>query len=159
MEYHSKCHSVYLMTYHLVFVTKYRRPVISDGIGDFMERRAAELCAGMGGKLISGETGKDHIHLLVDMPPQQKPSDVVRVLKTQLSRETRAVPEYDAYISKYLLKDALWQPSYFIATTGTAVLEKVKEYIDSQRTDGHKRKYEKTGRYIGVNKRKPSKKA
>lgn len=55
--------------------------------------------------------------------------------------------EYEAYISKYLWKDALWSPSYFIATTGTAVLEKVKEYIDSQRTEEHKRKYVKTGRY------------
>ena len=42
---------------------------------------------------------------------------------------------------------SLWQPSYFIATTGTTVREKVREYIDSQKTDEHRRKYEKTGRY------------
>ncbi|MBQ6635071.1 MAG: transposase [Lachnospiraceae bacterium] len=41
----------------------------------------------------------------------------------------------------------LWQPSYFVATTGTTVMEKVKEYIDSQQTEEHRRKYEKTGRY------------
>lgn len=37
----------------------------------------------------------------------------------------------------------LWSPSYFIATTGTTVLEKVKDYIDSQRTDEHHQKYSK----------------
>ena len=37
MEYKKKAHSVYLMTYHLVFVTKHRKPVISDEIGDFMK--------------------------------------------------------------------------------------------------------------------------
>ena len=37
MEYKRKAHSIYLMTYHLVFVTKYRKPVISNEIGDFMK--------------------------------------------------------------------------------------------------------------------------
>ena len=51
-------------------------------------------------------------------------------------------------VEKYIYGDApLWQPSYFIATTGTTVMEKVREYIDSQKTDEHRRKYEKTGRY------------
>ena len=30
MEYIRNAHSVYLLTYHIVFVTKYRRPVIPD---------------------------------------------------------------------------------------------------------------------------------
>lgn len=144
MDYRAKSHSVYLMTYHIVFVTKYRKPVLSNEIGDFMKRRAAELCNGMGGSLISAETDVDHIHLLVEMPPQVRPSDLIRVIKTQLSRETHRVPEYDAYIKQYLYGDApLWSPSYFIATTGTTVLEKVKDYIDSQRTDEHHQKYSK----------------
>lgn len=96
------------------------------------------------GSLISGETDTDHIHLLVEMPPQVRPSDLIRILKTQLSRETHRIPEYDAYIKQYLHGDApLWSPSYFIATTGTTVLEKVKDYIDSQRTDEHHQKYSK----------------
>ena len=56
--------------------------------------------------------------------------------------------DYDQYIKQYLLGNVpLWSPSYFIATTGGATLEKVKEYVESQRTDDHKRKYQKTGRY------------
>ena len=144
MDYRAKSHSVYLMTYHIVFVTKYRKPVLSNEIGDFMKRRADELCEHMGGSLISGETDTDHIHLLVEMPPQVRPSDLIRILKTQLSRETHRIPEYDAYIKQYLHGDApLWSPSYFIATTGTTVMEKVKDYIDSQRTDEHHQKYSK----------------
>ena len=30
MDYNKKAHSVYLLTYHIVFVTKYRRPVIRE---------------------------------------------------------------------------------------------------------------------------------
>ena len=40
-----------------------------------------------------------------------------------------------------------WSSSYFIASTGTTVMEKVKEYIEGQRTDEHKRKYVKRGKY------------
>lgn len=36
MEYNRKAHSVYLLTYHIVFVTKCRKPVITNEIGDFI---------------------------------------------------------------------------------------------------------------------------
>ena len=71
----------------LSFVTKYRRPVISDEIGYFMKNHAAYLCGRFGGELVSAETDEDHIHLLVSMPPDVAPSRLVATLKTQLSKE------------------------------------------------------------------------
>lgn len=91
-------HSVYMLTYHVIFVTKYRKPVITDEIGDFMVEYAKRLCLGYGGELVSGETNRDHIHLLISLPPQQTVSLVLRNLKTQLSKGTRAVPEYNEVI-------------------------------------------------------------
>ena len=73
---------------------------------------------------------------------------IIRVLKTQTSKKVHQNKDYDQYIKQYLLGNVpLWSPSYFIATTGGATLEKVKEYVESQPTDDHKRKYQKTGRY------------
>ena len=118
MDYNRKSHSVFLLTYHIVFVTKYRRPVITDEIGDFMKDHAAYLCGRFGGDLLSAETDRDHMHLLVE------------------------------HVRKYLWGDSsFWSSSYFIASTGTTVLEKVREYIDSQRTEEHKRKYVRSGKY------------
>lgn len=74
MKYNRKSHNVYLLTYHIVFVTKYRRPVISDEVGDFMKDHAAYLCGRFGGDLLSAETDRDHIHLLVSMPPDVAPT-------------------------------------------------------------------------------------
>ena len=148
MDYSKKAHSVYLLTYHIVFVTKYRRPVITDEIGDFMKELCAFICKEHNGELISCETDTDHIHLLVSMPPGERPSDLIRVLKTQTSKKVHMNPKYDSYVKKYLYGDiSLWSPSYFIATTGGVVLEKIKEYVESQRSDAYKRKYEKTGKY------------
>ena len=42
---------------------------------------------------------------------------------------------------------SLWSPSYFAATTVSDSLDVVKQYIEDQRTDEHKRKYEKRSRY------------
>ena len=146
MEYNRKSHSVYLLTYHIVFVTKYRRPVITDEIGDFMKNHASYLCGRFHGEMLSAETDRDHIHLLVSMPPEAAPSRLVGTLKTQLSKEVRAA--FPEQVQKYLWGDApFWSSSYFIATTGTTAMEKVKEYIESQRTQEHKRKYVKSGRY------------
>ena len=146
MDYNRKSHSVFLLTYHIVFVTKYRRPVITDEIGDFMKDHAAYLCGRFGGDLLSVETDRDHMHLLVSMPPDVAPSRLVTTLKTQLSKEVRA--EYREHVRKYLWEDSsFWSSSYFIASTGTTVLEKVREYIDSQRTEEHKRKYVRSGKY------------
>ena len=47
-EYIRTRHSVYLLTYHMVFVTKWRKPVITDEIGDFMVSTAKRLCDGYG---------------------------------------------------------------------------------------------------------------
>ena len=41
----------------------------------------------------------------------------------------------------------LWSSSYFVATTGSVSMDTVKSYIESQRTDEHKRKYEKRSKY------------
>ena len=58
----------------------------------------------------------------------------------ELSKEVRA--EYTEHVRKYLWGDApFWSNSYFIASTGTTVMEKVKEYIEKQKTEEHKRKY------------------
>ena len=93
--------------------------MISEEIGDFMKTLCSEICKEHGGEMISAESDVDHLHLLISMPPQERPSDVIRVLKTQTSKKIHLNAEYD----------------------------KIKEYVDSQRTEYHKRKYEKTGRY------------
>ena len=141
-------HSVYMLTYHVIFVTKWRKPAISDEIGDFMVKTAERLCEGYGGELISGETDKDHIHLLISLSPQSCLSKIVRNLKTQLSREIHEHPVYSSYVQQFLHGDApFWSDSYFAATTGSVSMETVKSYIEKQRTDEHARKYDKKSSY------------
>ena len=145
MEYHTKRHAVYLCTYHVVFVTKYRKAVISDEIGDHLKNYLEYLVQEAGGEMISVETDRDHVHMLMSLPPDIQPTWVIRILKTQTSRD---IKEYfpDEIARFYHGKTSFWSPSYFIATTGAITLEKVKAYVNSQRTEHHHEKYAKNSR-------------
>lgn len=156
-KYNRTRHCVFMLTYHMIFVTKWRKPAISEEIGDFLVAHAKRLCTGYGGELISGETDKDHIHLLVSLPPGACVQTVMRSLKTQLSKEVHAHKEYGPYVKQFLYDDApFWSNSSFVATTGSVSLEVVKSYIEGQRTDEHKQKYEKKSNYwIGRGKSRP----
>ena len=88
--YSRRAHSVCCLTYHAVFVVKYRRKVISPGIMDFFKVHAKYLIEErFRGNLIEFNGEADHVHILFELPPSAAPSMVVCSLKTQLSREER----------------------------------------------------------------------
>ena len=130
---------------HIIFVTKYRKRVITDEIGDFLKDMADYLCNRMNCTLISAETDEDHMHLLVSMPPDVAPVRLINMVKTQFSKEVRA--NYAEHVERYLWKDSFWSASYFCATTGSVSMDTVRSYIEGQRTDEHKRKYVRSGKY------------
>lgn len=138
-------HSVYKLTYHAVFVTKYRRPVITEKISGFMKEELTRLLEMKGGGLVEYDSDKDHIHLLFETMPSTAPSVLVNSLKTQLSKAVRA--KFPDDVKKYLWGDAFWTESYFICTTGGASIDTVRRYIEGQQTEVHRRKYEKSGKY------------
>ena len=136
------------LTYHAVFVIKYRRKVISPEILDFMEDHTRYLIEErFNGKLIGFNGEEDHIHILFELPPSAAPSVIVCNLKTQLSKEVRK--RYMEQIKDKLWKDSFWSDSYFLSTTGGASIEPLEEYIREQgieKPERPKRKYTKRKR-------------
>ena len=136
------------LTYHAVFVIKYRRKVISPEILDFMEDHTRYLIEErFNGKLIGFNGEEDHIHILFELPPSAAPSVIVCNLKTQLSKEVRK--RYMEQINDKLWKDSFWSDSYFLSTTGGASIETLEEYIREQgieKPERPKRKYTKRKR-------------
>ena len=130
-------HCVYCLTYHMIFVTHYRKPVINDEMSAAMKEFSNHMAEQFRGKVLSAETDRDHIHLLVSLPPNTNISVFVRSIKTQLSREMRK--RFPEQIKQYIYGDdtSFWSRSYFIATTGSVSLETVKQYIESQRSEEH----------------------
>ena len=77
-------HCVYCLTYHMIFVTHYRKPVINDEMSAAMKEFSNHMAEQFRGKVLSAETDRDHIHLLVSLPPNTNISVFVRSIKTMM---------------------------------------------------------------------------
>ena len=147
-KYNRRAHSVCCLTYHAVFVIKYRRKVIDSEIMEFMKNHTRYLIEDrFNGKMLEFNGEEDHIHILFELPPSAAPSVIVCSLKTQLSKEVRK--RYMEQIQGKLWKDSFWSDSYFLSTTGGASLETLEEYIKQQvveKPERPKRKYTKRKR-------------
>ena len=62
-------HSTYRCQYHIVFAPKYRRKEIYGQIKKDIGEIIRKLCEQKGVEIIKAEACKDHIHLLVSIPP------------------------------------------------------------------------------------------
>lgn len=154
MEYTKGAHSVYSMTYHVVLVTKYRRPVMTEEMRAAAKERVAYLLKLYDGRVIEMKGEPDHLHILFSVPPAKAPAVVIATLKTQLSKFFKA--EYPEQVKRYLWKDAFWSSSYFVSTTGGVSNETLEAYIRDQGTEHHKRKYVWSGKYAKKRKRADS---
>lgn len=127
-------HCVFMLHTHLVFVTKYRRVCFTKRVLQNLEESFQSVCHDFNAELVEFNGEGDHVHLLINYPPQLALSRLVNSLKGVSSRYLRAqnYPE----IRQKLWGTSLWSPSYFAASCGGAPLEIVKEYIQNQESPG-----------------------
>ena len=79
-------HCLYALTYHLVLVTKYRRPCITRPMLDMLQDVVAQRCKDWGGELVEFNGERDHVHALLSLPPNLDLSRFVNTVKTTTSR-------------------------------------------------------------------------
>jgi putative transposase len=127
----SGAHSQHALAYHLVWVTKYRRSVLTRAIGDRAKVLIRQIAEAQGCEVISVETEVDHVHVLIRLRPTHQLSNMVQRLKG--STAYALFREYPT-LKNRLWGGHLWSPSYYVATVGGAPLETIKKYVESQRS-------------------------
>jgi putative transposase len=115
---------------HLVFVTKYRRGVLTGEHLGTLREVLASVCADFGAELVEMDGEDDHVHLLVAYPPQVAVARLVNSLKGVSARRLRQRYRVRTH------RGHLWSPSYFAASAGGAPLGTLRAYIRQQRTLG-----------------------
>ncbi|UHJ58598.1 IS200/IS605 family transposase (plasmid) [Mycolicibacterium fortuitum] len=123
-------HSVSLLHTHLVFVTKYRRAVLTDDMLTFTEHTMRGVCDELSADLVEFNGEADHVHLLVSYPPALAISTLVQRLKGRTAYAVRR--EYTGACVRARMRGHLWSPSYFAVSCGGAPLSIIKQYIDGQ---------------------------
>jgi putative transposase len=126
-EYRRGSHSVFRLHVHLVWCTKYRKSVLVSDVGHRFRELARQVCSDLGVEVISGVVAKDHVHMLVSMPPQVSVSKLVQKVKGKstykLQREFRS-------LHKDYWGQRMWARGYFACSTGNVTDEMVKAYIE-----------------------------
>lgn len=125
----AKFHCVFSLSYHFVFVTKYRRKALGASELDELGRIWDGLLSDWEGELVEFNGEADHVHLLVNLPPKAAPSAVANNLKTVSSRLLR---KRCPAVKGFYTEPVLWSRSYFVSSCGGAPLEVIKQYIQSQ---------------------------
>lgn len=71
MEVVQSQHSVYRLSYHVVWVCKYRRRVLKPGVVDYIKKLLPKLLRSIPGCEIE-KIGfdKDHVHFVMTIPPR-----------------------------------------------------------------------------------------
>lgn len=122
--------SVYTLTVHIIFVTKYRRKVINQSMLNRLKEIFEETCTKWSCALVEFNAESDHAHLLVNFPPQVQLSKLIANLKTVSSRLLRK--EFQAEVQRIYSKPVFWSGSYFVASCGGVTIEQLKKYVEQQ---------------------------
>ncbi len=79
-EYRRGAHTVYEIHPHIVWITKYRRPVLHGEVGLRLRELIRQICGNPEVTIIKGHVSKDHVHLFVSIPLQVAISKLMQML-------------------------------------------------------------------------------
>lgn len=120
---------VYSIQYHVVFCTKYRKPVLAGDVASEIERVLREVAREGGFEVAELAVQPDHVHLLLDCSPQHFIPDMAKRMKGVSARRLfKALPR----LRGELWGGHLWNPSYFVATVSESTEAQVRAYIEGQ---------------------------
>jgi putative transposase len=129
MSYRKTSHAVYDIKYHLVWITKYRKPILRGEIASRLRELVRQTCATLDVYIESGHVAVDHVHLLVSVPPNVSVSQLTQRLK---GRSSRIMLQEFGELNRQFWGRHLWARGYFAASSGNVTDEIIKQYIESQ---------------------------
>ncbi|SNT70847.1 IS200/IS605 family transposase [Psychrobacter sp. LV10R520-6] len=122
-------HSVFLLSYHLILVTKYRREVFDDEVSNRAKAIFDAISPNYKIECIEWNHDKDHVHILFKAHPK---TEISKFINSYKSASSRLLKKEFPQIRQKLWKDKFWAQSFCLITTGGAPLEVIKKYIIEQ---------------------------
>ena len=84
-DYKRGAHSVWDLKYHLVWTTKYRYQVLGGDVGLRCRELLRDIARSKEMQIYAGSINRDHVHMLISIPPQLSVSRAVQYLKGKSS--------------------------------------------------------------------------
>ena len=119
------------LTYHVVYATKHRRPLISDAIRERLYDYIGGTVRSQKGCLIEIGGVEDHVHFLTELSPALALASVIRDIKANSSKWMNEHFEFPTTFA--------WQRGYGAFTVSLSQIDIVRRYIGMQE-EHHKTK-------------------
>ena len=129
-DYNSLSHTKWRCQYHIVLTPKYRRQIIYGKYKQEIGKILRTLCERNGIEIIEANACKDHIHMLVSIPPKMSVSRAMGILKGK-----SALMIFDRFANlKYKYGNRhFWCRGYFVDTVGrnkTAITKYIQNQVE-----------------------------
>ena len=118
------------LKYHIVWTTKYRYKVLAGDVGLRTRELLREIALSQEMVIHAGSINRDHVHLLISIPPQLSVSRAVQFMKGKSSH--RLLSEFSLLKKRYWGQH-LWARGYWVCSSGNVTDEMWKEYIKNQK--------------------------
>lgn len=131
MKLHKQAHTVYKTQYHIVWVTRFRRKILTHGIASYFRIKLQEVRKFYPDWYFNEiGIGTDHVHLHMIIPPKYSVSSTVDTLKTNTSRALRI--KFPHFLNKvYWDNGGIWSKGFFVSTVGINE-EIIRQYVQHQ---------------------------
>ena len=130
----SLSHTRWNCKYHIVFIPKYRRKEIYGKLRSDIGKILRTLCEYKEVEIIEAHAMKDHIHMLVMIPPKLAVSSFMGYLK---GKSSLMIFERHANLKYKYGNRNFWAKGYYVSTVGLKD-EVVREYIKNQELEDMK---------------------
>src|SRR3984957_16466774 len=133
-HYRTGSHSRFDIKYHFVWVTKYRKSILTGSVGARLRDLVREVCRTNEIEILQGAVSPDHVHVLLSCPPNLSPSKIMQYIKGKSSR--KLLMEF-RHLQKAFWGRHLWARGYFVASSGNVTDEGIQENIRPQEGTEH----------------------
>lgn len=140
-KYRKLSHVVYLCTYHIVWVPKYRFRVLTGAIKELVEKDIHTLSAWKDVEVLELNVQPDHVHLVCSIPPKISVSGYMGLLKGKLA--IKLFKSYPRLKEKPYWGNHFWARGYFVNTVGLDE-ELIRRYVKHQEEE--EKRQERDGR-------------
>ena len=129
----SLAHTKWNCKYHIVFAPKYRRQIIYGKIKADIGKMLRKLCEYKQIEILEAEACKDHIHMLISVPPKYSISQVMGYLK---GKSSLMIFEKYANLKYKYGNRHFWRRGFYVDTVGRNK-KAIAEYIRNQLHEDH----------------------
>jgi len=122
-------HGAYHHQFHIVWIPKYRKKILTGELKEFIEKHLFDVQKYHPEiEIEKYSIQKDHVHLIIIIPPKYSVSGIIGKIKANTSREIR---KRFAWVKNIYWRNEFWSPGFFSSTVGINE-DVIKRYVEFQ---------------------------